>query len=247
LVKGTDSTYQVGDLLRQWKGEVLYDDNVVSNVEQLPFPGGFLVHNLLTAAECEQYIRISEDMDYEPSPLRNLDVVNSNSARRGADTQSIRNSLRVLTDAPAHVADTLNARLLPHLPQFVSCEGAQWEVYAPECINSRWRFNRYDDGNYFKPHFDAGYVYSEKRKTIMSFILYLNDGFDGGETRFFPGTKKYEWSKPGDAQQFDVVPRRGSALVFFQAGALSPRHEGVVICGPIPKYILRSDLTYHMP
>jgi hypothetical protein len=43
---------------------------------------------------------------------------------------------------------------------------------------------------FFKPHFDAGYVYDKNEKTVLTFILYLNDVADGGETTFYPGNKK---------------------------------------------------------
>jgi len=114
-----------------------------------------------------------------------------------------------------------------------------------KCINARWRFNKYLKGNYFKPHFDAGFVYNSDKKTLFTFILYLNEGCSGGETVFFPGNKKFAWSQPEQNIEVKVVPKAGSALIFFQCGDLNPRHEGAeVLSDNVHKYILRSDLVY---
>ena len=57
-------------------------------------------------------------------------------------------------------------------------------------------------------------------------MVYLNEGFAGGETRFHD----YE---------VDVVPRTGMALL-FQHRVL---HEGCVVTTGT-KYVLRSDVMY---
>lgn len=57
-------------------------------------------------------------------------------------------------------------------------------------LNKRWRFNKYHVDQFFKPHFDAGYVYDKNEQTVLTFILYLNDVADGGETTFYPDNKK---------------------------------------------------------
>jgi len=112
-------------------------------------------------------------------------------------------------------------------------------------INKRWRFNRYASAQYFKPHYDAGYVYDRHEKTLMTFILYLSGGFEGGETVFFPGGRQNYWSTPDAKLECRVKPTVGTALIFFQTGDLSPLHEGAPHNSPgMYKYILRSDLTY---
>jgi len=246
---GTDATYKENDLLKFTTRTVNYtDDVVVPNREAIEgVPGAFLVHNLLTLDECEQYIQISEEMGYAQAPLRNLDTLNSTNFNLDTNTLVIRNSLRVLFDAPDQLAATLNKRLLLLLDEQVSCEGKMWKVCKEEPINKRWRFNRYNKGNFFKPHFDAGFVYSDTKKTLFTFILYLNDGIDGGETVFYPGNQKFGWEKPQAGIERKVVPKAGTALVFFQTGELSPRHEGAeVLSDNKLKYILRSDLAYEL-
>jgi hypothetical protein len=244
---GTDITYHEGDLLKITSRTVNYNDAApLPKREELEgVQGAFLVHNLLTPDECAQYIQISEEMGYAQAPLRNLDTLNSTSFNLDQNTVYIRNSKRVLFDAHDQLASTLNQRLLPFLDEQVECEGKLWKVCKEEPINRRWRFNRYNKGNYFKPHFDAGFVYSDTKKTLYTFILYLNEGCEGGETVFYPGNQKFGWVKPQEGIERKVVPKAGTALIFFQTGELSPRHEGAeVLSEDKLKYILRSDLAY---
>ena len=86
---------------------------------------------------------------------------------------------------------------------------------------------RYKPGGFYKPHFDACNKETDDCTRLnnglgprfITFIIYLNDGFDGGET-FFPqiNTK--------------VVPKRGKAVVFYNVddeGEILPKslHGGL--------------------
>ncbi len=87
--------------------------------------------------------------------------------------------------------------------------------------------------------------YDENEKTLMTFILYLSEGFEGGETVFFPGGRQNYWTKPDPKLECKVKPKIGTALIFFQCGEFSPLHEGAPHISPgMYKYILRSDLAY---
>jgi len=249
--KGTDSTYHVGDLLKHTTKQIIYSSVApVITVDKIPVPGGYILHNVLTPEECQQYIDLSEEMGYAPSPLRNLDEVNSNQFTYNKDTAQIRTSLRVLFDVPDHIGVILNDRVAPHLPQELECDGIQWRLSTKSdlCggpINRRWRFNVYRKGDFFKPHFDAGYEFSDNECTLLTFILYLNEGFEGGETIFYPGDKKMYWGKPEPGIEYKVVPKTGDLLVFFQKGKENPRHEGATQRSEGKfKYILRSDVGY---
>jgi len=243
-------TFSVGDLLKKTTRKIKYEPTPNITVEKIPVPGGYLIHNVLTEEECKQYIEMSEEMGYAPAPLRNLDEVNSNSFTYNDDTKNIRTSLRVLFDAPDDIGVELNKRVAPHLPQELECDGRKWRLSSDNdlcggCINKRWRFNKYRKGDFFKPHFDAGFVFSPKESTLLTFILYLNEGFEGGETIFYPGNKKLAWTQPEPGIEFKVVPKRGTLLVFFQKGKENPRHEGATqLSDNNFKYILRSDVGY---
>ena len=62
-----------------------------------------------------------------------------------------------------------------------------------------YRIIHYREGNDLGPHVDACHGPQASRQ--LSFVLYLNDGFEGGETRF-------------TSQDFSVKPKAGHILVF---------------------------------
>ena len=67
----------------------------------------------------------------------------------------------------------------------------------------------------------------------MTFMVYLNDDFTGGETKFYLDT---------GAPRLSVRPERGAALVFVHRQL----HEGApVVEGR--KYVLRTDVMYSQP
>lgn len=75
-------------------------------------------------------------------------------------------------------------------------------------------------------HFDGAFVRDDHEQSLVSFLVYLNDGFEGGET-VFPQIVR------------TIVPRAGMALL-FQHRVL---HEGAPVRSGV-KYVLRSDLMY---
>jgi hypothetical protein len=65
--KGTDATFKVDDLLRFTDRQVVFDEDAppVVREELEGVDGAFLLHNVLTPAECQQYIDLSTSMGYE--------------------------------------------------------------------------------------------------------------------------------------------------------------------------------------
>ena len=130
-----------------------------------------------------------------------------------------------------------------------------WEFCG---LNDGVRVNRYssEKGKYFAPHIkDAQYCPSGNKRSIFSFILYLNDGFQGCETRFYlpknikQGTKAMTADEEIEAEGrpqvgFDVVsiiPKAGLAIVFNQ----NILHESTpLVMQEIPdyKFVLKTDV-----
>ena len=71
-----------------------------------------------------------------------------------------------------------------------------------------------------------GFVRSDDEQSLLTFMVYLNEGFAGGETRFFESG-------------VTVTPRTGLALL-FQHFLL---HEGASVTAGV-KYALRTDVMY---
>ena len=50
------------------------------------------------------------------------------------------------------------------------------------CVNERLRFYRYDIGQQFDWHYDGAFERDNGERSQLTFMVYLNDGFVGGET-----------------------------------------------------------------
>lgn len=90
------------------------------------------------------------------------------------------------------------------------------------------------------------YVYDTsngKQMSRLTFLIYLNDEFEGGETTFFQPAPQ-----EGYLEAYGVKPRAGSALVFPHGdveGALLHEGSGVTRSeSGSAKYIIRTDVLY---
>ena len=102
-----------------------------------------------------------------------------------------------------------------------------------DCFACKWRFRyyRYDPGQQFAPHYDGAFVRGPDEESKLTFMVYLNEGFAGGETNFYDG-----WSA---APRLSVRPECGKALVFVHRQL----HEGAAVVRG-RKYVLRTDVMY---
>jgi prolyl 4-hydroxylase len=131
----------------------------------------------------------------------------------------IRTNHRVMFD-DQQLASELLARLVHALPAALAGRPLAG-------INTRFRGYRYSQGQAFKPHRDGAYRPSSSLGSELTLLLYLNEGFEGGETRFLDGSAS------------PVVPKVGNVLLFAHAIL----HEGAEVHSGT-KYVLRSDVMY---
>ncbi|MEO7497645.1 MAG: 2OG-Fe(II) oxygenase [Massilia sp.] len=170
--------------------------------------GIFTINNFLLPEECAAFRRESETIGYTEA------VISTDDGDRLM--KDARNNDRILHDN-APLAAGLFERALPFLP-------AEIDGWRPSGFNERMRFYRYSPGQYFKWHQDGTFRRSEHEESFLTFIMYLNDEYAGGDTQF-------GWET--------VEPSAGSALVFPHR----LRHQGApVISGT--KYVLRTDVMY---
>jgi predicted 2-oxoglutarate/Fe(II)-dependent dioxygenase YbiX len=172
----------------------------------------FLLHNFLSPEECDHFIARTEEVGYEDAPIT--------TAGGFVMRKDIRDNDRVMLD-DEELARQLFERARPLLP-------ATWFGWELCGFNERFRFYRYGPGQRFAPHTDGYYERPNGERSHLTFMVYLNEGFEGGATLF------ERW---GDS--LDVVPRAGMALVFYHKLV----HEGTeVLKGR--KYVLRTDVMY---
>lgn len=96
--------------------------------------------------------------------------------------------------------------------------------WKPIGLNERLRYYQYEIGQVFTRHFDILYRINDNTRTFLTFICYLNDEFEGGQTIF-------------DDQI--IVPKAGDAILFPH----ELKHEGAMVTKGC-KIILRSDVIY---
>jgi predicted 2-oxoglutarate/Fe(II)-dependent dioxygenase YbiX len=100
--------------------------------------------------------------------------------------------------------------------------------WCPVGLNERLRFYRYDVGQQFDWHMDGYFERDNGERSFFTFMVYLNDDFDGGSTSF-----------DDDKTRFQVKPKKGMALLFHHPIT----HKGE----PVQrgrKYVLRTDVMY---
>jgi hypothetical protein len=170
--------------------------------------GVFTIDGFLGAEECRAYIALSEDIGFEEATI--------STAAGDRLLKEARNNDRILLDRP-DIADPLYQRARPLLP--AQLDG--WQLCG---FNERMRFYRYDRQQFFRWHQDGTFRRSDHEESLLTFMIYLNDGFEGGDTLF-------RWEA--------VRPRAGRALVFphrlsHQGSAVTAGH----------KYVLRTDVMY---
>lgn len=197
----------------------------------------FILHNVLTPEECDAYIDITEQLGYTDAPI----TTGLNQAKM---LPEVRDNLRVMWEVSEQITMPIWERISHLIPQEVTMHNVH-RVDETKPLNDRFRFYRYDINQQFRPHFDGCYRKNSQESSHYTFIVYLNDGFEGGETVFFPGGKNSLWTNRVVATETRVNPRRGSALVFRHTGTNSPLHEGAPhFSNGAKKYVLRSDIMY---
>jgi hypothetical protein len=170
--------------------------------------GIFTINNFLHPDECERFIALSEHIGFSEAVISTDDGDQL--------MKEARNNDRILHDDEV-LAAQLFVRALPHLPAAI-------DGWTPSGFNGRFRFYRYTSEQYFKWHQDGTYRPSAQEESFLTFIIYLNDNYEGGATEF-------AWEK--------VAPKAGMALVFPHR----LRHQGArIISGS--KYVLRTDVMY---
>jgi predicted 2-oxoglutarate/Fe(II)-dependent dioxygenase YbiX len=171
----------------------------------------FTIPDFLSRDECEHWIARTEAIGYDAAPIT--------TARGFVFNTDVRNNTRVMFDDP-EATDVLWRRLEARMVTMRDEE----EYWVPVGLNERLRFYRYETGQVFKWHRDGAFVRSPEERSLLTFMVYLNEGFEGGETEFEEGA---------------VVPHTGEALLFSHA----LRHQGAPM-GRGTKYVLRSDVMF---
>ena len=78
---------------------------------------------------------------------------------------------------------------------------------------------------------------SGKTRSFLTFLIYLNNNFQGGETRYYYAAPVKGMEARG------VTPKIGSIMIFPQGNSASILHEGSAVTRG-SKYVIRTDVLY---
>ena len=168
------------------------------------------VDNFWSAQKCDEFITKSEAIGYEPA------LVQTESGPKRVD--GVRNNQRILFTDESLAKDIWIA-LKDYAPKQI---GNSFSIG----LNEMFRFYKYEAGQEFRKHRDQSYIRNEYEASYFTFMIYLNDTYEGGETTF---------------NDLVIYPQKGMALIFFH----DLEHEGnKIVSGE--KYVLRTDIMYRL-
>jgi len=192
----------------------------------------FLLKNLLSVAECDEVIAQAEGFGF-------LDCGYS-SKIRVTDRVSVmgENLGQVLFERARPFLQAINVADFRKRPEGVP-EDLLRGLWQPAGLNPCFRACRYSPGGFFLPHYDGGFDLTDRHRSIKTFMLYLNDDFEGGPTNFYTEAQcRYKKGLPKN-RLHALRPEKGSCLVFNHCIV----HDGGELMRG-QKYILRTEVMY---
>ncbi|KAH8591079.1 hypothetical protein B0O99DRAFT_277781 [Bisporella sp. PMI_857] len=198
--------------------------------------------DVLSAQECSQIIATAETIGFTPdAPIR----------ADGEESSVLAHNFYWIVD------EAFNKKLWERVKKFVPENVGGRKVRG---VNRRYRVYRYVPGAEYRAHIDGAwppssidtstdkYIYdasppNAKQSSLFTFLIYLNDEFEAGETTFFlPSVRE------GSMNAYSVKPIQGSVALFPHGeteGSLL--HEGTGVrqeATPSAKYVIRTDVLY---
>ncbi|MEL6733145.1 MAG: oxidoreductase, 2OG-Fe(II) oxygenase, partial [Bacteroidota bacterium] len=128
--------------------------------------GIFTISSFLSLDECYSWIQISESKGYQIAGV---------GEKQRVMTQ-VRNNERLMYDS-TDLAEELWERLVDFVPAKIGNMKAVG-------LNERFRFYKYKPEQRFKSHIDGSFYRNEQEKSLLTFMVYLNEDMEGGATRF---------------------------------------------------------------
>ncbi len=217
--------------------------NCVIRKRVVDVPGAFQLLNVLTATECQRLITLSEALGYQKDAAISL----PREIRHNHNTVWVTDEL---TDS------LIWQRVEPILNQNLNISNGKKSLG----LNARFRFYRYEVDDFFKFHSDGAWPGSRvidgklvgnaypDRFSLMSFLIFLNDDYSGGATRFRVNAD--DTSTPAKyynkVLEVDVHTPAGAVLCFpHGTHPLHCIHSGETIMEG-SKYIIRTDVLFEI-
>ncbi|THV44144.1 hypothetical protein BGAL_0719g00020 [Botrytis galanthina] len=205
-------------------------------------PNLHLLKDVLSPEECIRIIAAGETVGFTPdAPIR----------EEGEENSILAHNFYWVVDNS--FCDGLWNRVKEFVPTQVNGKQVRG-------LNRRFRVYRYVPGAEYRAHIDGAwppsgidptndkYIYDSsppeaKQSSLFTFLIYLNDEFDAGETTYFLPS-----AKEGSMNAYSIKPIQGSVAMFPHGeteGSLL--HEGTGVkrsSSASAKYVIRTDVLY---
>lgn len=204
-------------------------------------PNLHLIKDALTPDECTQIIGAAEKIGFTPdAPIR----------AEGEEVSILAHNFYWVADEA--FCEGLWKRVGPFVPSMVAGRNVRG-------LNRRFRVYRYVPGAEYRAHIDGAwppsgispddkYIYDSsppeaKQSSLFTFLIYLNDEFEAGETTYFlPGARE------GTLNAYLIKPIQGGIALFPHGEVVwNLLHEGTGVQKgdrPSAKYVIRTDVEY---
>ena len=213
-----------------------------------------VIHNFCSPEECDAVVDYMQSIDRPPAEEGEVVMTSAGSK------VEYRNHKRALAQSE-EVAEILLKRVHPILASIDqavvhcredNCKGfiqdgigmrGAWAVHS---INPMFRLAKYDPLGHLGPHCDGDRIVDPiDHRSLKTFMVYLNDDYEGGATSFSHDHDLYIdpvrgiWCSPPEAIHSRLKAQKGDCLIFDH----KILHEGQqVLSGH--KYIIRSEIMY---
>ena len=176
----------------------------------------FVIKSVFSRQECEQLLLQASQSGFLPASDKY--------------PESYRNNERFQVD-DGRLAKRLFEKVCKAIPSKLETKE---KTYLLAGLNERLRYCKYAAGQSFSIHQDGVYYPTRGEESVLTFLLYLNDGsdYEGGETAFFH-------DRSGKVKLAEYSGCAGDVIVFDH----KLWHSGQSVTGN-SKYILRSDFIY---
>ncbi len=217
------------------------DASAVTRKDIPEVPGAFQLLNVFSKQECQAFIDATEALGFLPdAPV------------------SLSRDIRHNDNVTWVVDETTDKIIWQRCAALMSDPKHYFSGREPVGINARFRFYRYQPGDFFKFHTDGAWPGSRvidqqlitnaypDRFSEMTFLILLSDDFTGGETRFrVNGDDPLQAvSRHAPMKDVDIRTPAGSVLCFpHGTHPLHRVHSSVPVVSGI-KYIIRSDMLF---
>jgi len=215
----------------------------VSRLDVSTVPGAFQLINVLSREECDRLVELTESLGYLEDAAVSL-------------PRSVRHNHNITWIADDETNGVIWNRCQPLMRDLAALFSGKQALG----LNSRFRFYRYNQGDFFSAHTDGSWpgtrVINGKlidnayldRWSQLSFLLFLSDGYEGGATRFHlkHGNTAQVVSSADEESFVDIRTPIGGVLCFPHG--THPRHclhsSERITSGR--KYIIRSDVLFEL-